>query len=208
MTAESLSASIVSLIPAPPEDLCLHFVNTRYWRGSGEATETLLNSQDLKNWIAESAGLPAAALAKATAAMGGDCSEKIFADAIALRESLYRVFGAIAAQAALPDADLGRLNEALADAPSRARLVHRDAGAVWAVRAIEATAADLLTPVIWSAADLLAQTDHRRVRRCANDKCLWLFIDRSKAGTRRWCDMKACGNRAKSHRHYARLKLA
>jgi predicted RNA-binding Zn ribbon-like protein len=40
------------------------------------------------------------------------------------------------------------------------------------------------------------------VRRCANDKCLWLFIDRSKAGTRRWCDMAACGNRAKAQRHY------
>jgi predicted RNA-binding Zn ribbon-like protein len=44
------------------------------------------------------------------------------------------------------------------------------------------------------------------VRECANDKCLWLFLDDSKNGTRRWCSMSACGNRAKAHRHYARLK--
>ena len=47
-----------------------------------------------------------------------------------------------------------------------------------------------------------------RVRRCANDVCLWLFLDDSKSGNRRWCSMSACGNRAKAHRHYARKKAA
>jgi predicted RNA-binding Zn ribbon-like protein len=45
-----------------------------------------------------------------------------------------------------------------------------------------------------------------RVRHCANERCLWLFLDDSKSGTRRWCSMSACGNRAKAHRHYARQK--
>jgi predicted RNA-binding Zn ribbon-like protein len=48
--------------------------------------------------------------------------------------------------------------------------------------------------------------EHRRVRRCANEKCLWLFVDESKNGTRRWCDMTACGNRAKARRHYLKIK--
>lgn len=69
-----------------------------------------------------------------------------------------------------------------------------------------ATASALLTPMLWSAADLLTGTLLGRVRECANDKCLWLFLDESKNGTRRWCSMKACGNRAKAHRHYTRLK--
>jgi predicted RNA-binding Zn ribbon-like protein len=59
--------------------------------------------------------------------------------------------------------------------------------------------------MMWSAADLLTRAD-RRVRRCANEACLWLFIDESKAGTRRWCDMSSCGNRAKSRRHYLKTK--
>ena len=60
--------------------------------------------------------------------------------------------------------------------------------------------------MLWSAADLLTRLDRLRVRRCANDECLWLFIDHSKGGTRRWCDMTSCGNRAKARRHYLRRK--
>ncbi|MFI4995137.1 MAG: CGNR zinc finger domain-containing protein [Hyphomicrobiales bacterium] len=44
------------------------------------------------------------------------------------------------------------------------------------------------------------------MRRCANEKCLWMFVDESKSGTRRWCQMSACGNRAKARRHYSRIK--
>ena len=66
--------------------------------------------------------------------------------------------------------------------------------------------ADLLAPVLWSAADLLLRARHRRIRRCANPECLWLFIDESRMGTRRWCDMASCGNRAKARRHYEKIR--
>jgi predicted RNA-binding Zn ribbon-like protein len=39
-----------------------------------------------------------------------------------------------------------------------------------------------------------------------NDQCGWLFMDDSKNGSRRWCSMQSCGNRAKAHRHYLRSK--
>ncbi len=39
-----------------------------------------------------------------------------------------------------------------------------------------------------------------RIRSCP--RCGWLFFDRSKGGRRKWCDMKACGNREKVARHY------
>ena len=68
------------------------------------------------------------------------------------------------------------------------------------------TDAALLAPALWSAGDLLTGPQLARVRECANDKCLWLFLDESKNGTRRWCSMSACGNRAKAHRHYLRSK--
>lgn len=45
-----------------------------------------------------------------------------------------------------------------------------------------------------------------RVRRCAHDSCVLHFFDTSRNGTRRWCSMAACGNRAKASRHYARTK--
>jgi predicted RNA-binding Zn ribbon-like protein len=52
----------------------------------------------------------------------------------------------------------------------------------------------------------LVGPDSERVRECANNRCLWLFLDDSKNGTRRWCSMQACGNRAKAYRHYLRQK--
>lgn len=41
-----------------------------------------------------------------------------------------------------------------------------------------------------------------RVRICGN--CGWLFEDASRNGSRLWCDMAVCGNRAKARRHYQR----
>ncbi|WP_259391901.1 CGNR zinc finger domain-containing protein [Paenibacillus thiaminolyticus] len=37
-----------------------------------------------------------------------------------------------------------------------------------------------------------------RLRVCTAEECQWVFVDRSRPGTGRWCSMKACGNRAKN----------
>ena len=61
-------------------------------------------------------------------------------------------------------------------------------------------------PVARSAAELLTSPRATRVHECESDTCTWLFVDRSHARRRRWCDMSSCGNRAKARRHYARTK--
>ena len=43
-----------------------------------------------------------------------------------------------------------------------------------------------------------------RLRACANDECRLFLLDRTRAGTARWCSMSACGNRMKARRHYTR----
>lgn len=55
-----------------------------------------------------------------------------------------------------------------------------------------------------SALSLLSGDAVRRVRACPN--CDWLFLDRSRNGSRTWCDMSVCGNRAKARRHYRRRR--
>jgi predicted RNA-binding Zn ribbon-like protein len=191
-------------IPAPADDLCLGFANTLSWRGSSAPTEALGGFSDLLNWLAEAGQQPSLAWPDA-ADWSRDHPQQVgrlFAQAIALREVIFRCCFAVASGDAVPDADLEALNHALAAAPPRRRLV-REAGVyAWAAERAEPSVPRLLAPILWSAADLLACAGRLRVRRCANDKCLWLFIDRSKAGTRRWCDMAACGNRAKAQRHY------
>ena len=139
--------------------------------------------------------------------LGEPCQQPIpLAEAIALREAIYRIFGALAASETIADKDIALLNRALAEAPRRETLAQADGGYAWDIKKIDVSVPGLLAPVLWSAADLLTRADRRRVRRCANDACLWLFIDDSKAGTRRWCDMSSCGNRAKSRRHYLKTK--
>ena len=59
-----------------------------------------------------------------------------------------------------------------------------------------------------SLAHYLADHDLQRLRVCADDTCRWLFVDRSPAGRRRWCDMRTCGNRAKVARHRARARAS
>ncbi|MFE9632917.1 CGNR zinc finger domain-containing protein [Streptomyces sp. NPDC006463] len=45
-----------------------------------------------------------------------------------------------------------------------------------------------------------------RIHKCASESCVLHFHDTSRNGTRRWCSMAACGNRAKASRHYARTR--
>jgi predicted RNA-binding Zn ribbon-like protein len=47
---------------------------------------------------------------------------------------------------------------------------------------------------------LLTSDALARVRLCADTSCAWLFLDTTRNRTRRWCDMKECGNRNKVRR--------
>jgi predicted RNA-binding Zn ribbon-like protein len=198
----------VALIPAPREDLCLALANTRFWRGRDTPSESLGGIEDLLAWLANTAKIPPQTIEAVGKRLRRQSSEaaKLFSEAIELREAIYRACSALAASEPVGERELALLNRTLAEAPDRETLAHAEGGYAWEVKKIDASAAGLLAPVLWSAADLLTHADRRRVRRCANDACLWLFVDESKAGTRRWCDMSSCGNRAKSRRHYLKTK--
>lgn len=201
-------------VPAGPTvlparaDLCVDYANTRYWRGTEPVTEELHGLSDVLAWHVTQKVVPAATVAglKAWWDERPRQADSAFAEALALREALYRIFSATALGATPAGADLDALNQALARTPPRTQLRLTDAGYAWQVAKLRPMVSDLLAPVLWSAADLLTNTRLARVRRCANDKCLYLFVDDSRNGTRRWCSMSMCGNRAKAHRHYAKSK--
>lgn len=196
------------LLPAPAEDLCLAFANTRYWRGREQPTETLSGFEALLTWLEGNAGLPAATVQdmRRWSDRHAELAAEFLAEAVTLRETIHRLFTATAAGGAIRDPDLAALNDGLAASSPRVRLIRRDRRIGWAAAMAAPIVPALLAPVLWSAADLLAHAEERRVRRCANEECLWLFMDHSKGGTRRWCDMNACGNRAKAKRHYQRVR--
>jgi predicted RNA-binding Zn ribbon-like protein len=188
-------------IPAPADDLCLTFANTRYWRGKSAPTETLADRDDLLRWVGQEIGLDE------TVSRGlMPEAPSAFQEAIGLREMIHGLFVQAAGQGAIQPAALAALNAALGRAPRRAVLsvIGRDRG--WAIVPDGAAVTTLLAPILWSAGDLLLGPRFERVRQCDNPVCGWLFLDDSKSGNRRWCAMSACGNRAKAHRHYEKRK--
>src|SRR5262249_31526717 len=65
---------------------------------------------------------------------------------------------------------------------------------------------ELLQPLAESAADLICSVDFRLIRACRGSVCTLLFLDQTKAHSRRWCSMAVCGNRAKAAAHRARKR--
>jgi len=112
---------------------------------------------------------------------------------ITLRETIDRLFRNGARTGTIPTADLP---DFLAACANGLRGVSTDAVPPGQQR--------LAAAVALSALSLLPEV--HRVRICQN--CRWLFLDRSKNGSRRWCDMAVCGNRQKAKRHYHRRRIA
>ena len=198
-----------SLVVAPRRDLCLDFANTLSYRG-GAAEESLHDFGELIHWCAGKGLLTADGCERALrwSDRHPEQAAAIFADAIAIREVSYRIFFAIAARKTPEPRAVAALNRALQVAPARRVLARGNQGFGWQIDRDGSSAPTLLAPVLWSAGDLMVSPDTIRLRHCSNDKCLWLFLDDSKNGSRRWCSMQACGNRAKAHRHYVRTRTA
>jgi len=195
------------VIPAPATTLCLDYCNTRYWRGMDAPTETLQDFNAWRRWLHDAHAIDGATAASLQAWHDGDpaAAQRLFDDALAVRESLYRLFRA-ATDGALPAAEARQLAAWLAAAPARASAVLTGSPRGWRVPMVAPSVSELLAPVLWSAADLALARGAAPLRCCANPQCRWLFLDTSKGATRRWCAMSACGNRAKVQRHAQRQR--
>jgi predicted RNA-binding Zn ribbon-like protein len=206
MTTSRHSTGTPALIAAPGDGLCLDFANTLSWRGTMHPAEELTGFLPLLGWLEGKGGHDVKMLKSARTWFAKEPAkaERLFADAITLREAIYRLFASTASGEAVLAPDLETVNAALADAPARQKLAARDIG--WEIEWRGISAPTLLAPVLWSAADLILTRERKCIRQCANEKCLYLFIDESKSSTRRWCDMSSCGNRAKARRHFLKKK--
>ncbi len=191
-------------------DLALDFVNTVSSRGDEAGEEKIRSYSDLVRWLVYAGGLEADA-ARALLRLAGarpSVAAELLARALALRETIFHIFLALARGEAAPPADLLALSAAYRAALGRAALVPAAGAYAW-----EWDGPPALEQVLWpparAAVALLAAPDLDRVKECANHtSCGWLFLDRSKNGSRRWCSMDDCGSRDKMRRQYARRRDA
>ncbi len=91
--------------------------------------------------------------------------------------------------------DLDALDQVLSRAAAARGLVPTVRGYGWGWRRDPGPVVRRLFPAAWSAAQLLAGDLRHRLKCC--DGCGRLFVDASRNRSRRWCDMRECGNRAK-----------
>ena len=189
--------------------LCLDFTNTIDGRNGHERVEYLNSYADLVVW-SHRAGITTAAQAQRLLdASKSDPAEAeaVLRRALVVREALFRIFSGAGGHASR-DRDLAAFNDALSVGMGHARIIRTPEGFVWSWDAMGEALECVLWPVVRSAAGLLTSSELARVRGCpGNDGgCAWLFLDASKNHSRKWCDMKTCGNRAKGRRHYARQR--
>ena len=188
-------------------NLSIDFTNTVNGRWSGEKQDKFSDYRDLVAWSrqADLLGEDKERKLIAQGKRNPSEAERALDEATELREVIYRIFVAVARERTPAKADIEKFNKKLAEAMTHARIEPLPGGFAWSWE--ESDALDqMIWPIARSAADLLTSHELERVKTCGSDDCGWLFVDASRNGSRRWCDMSDCGNRAKARRHYHRVK--
>lgn len=186
--------------------VCIDFVNTIGWRGKALSNEWLKTPGDLFLWARRCDILSQDGFEKASLKAESEASENLLESVRGFREVLYRIFSATAAKQSPCDSDIDVLNDALPAALSRLKLRPAGMGERWSWHGDDVAIEEILLPVVRSAMELLTSPRIARLKECANEGCGWIFLDGSKNRSRRWCDMRDCGNRVKARRHYQRAR--
>lgn len=188
--------------------LCLDFANTVEWHASDNPEETLSTYADLVHWATKNK------------IVSPDVAEKLIREsekeptkakgvldqAIQIREAIYGIFSSTSSGNQIRESDLSVLNDAINKMMPNQRLSTNNGDFTWDWEMNPDRMDSIIWPVVWSAAELLTSDASKRVGRCADEKCGWLFWDSSRNKSRRWCDMRDCGNRAKVRRHYKKCR--
>jgi len=189
--------------------LCLDFANTVGWHASSNPEETITEYADLLDWSRQ-VGIVSTAEAEG---LGGISKKKpaeaqaILNKARVIREAIYNILSNISHGLPVITADLTIINKAVAGMLSHSKLKSEDNGFIWDWDSKRERLDFILWPIVRSATELITSETLQRVGQCADEQgCGWLFWDYSRNKSRRWCDIRDCGNRAKARRYYNKIK--
>ncbi len=173
----------------------LDLLNTRPVLADGP-TELLPDVRALERWLIAS-GVVTSPKTKAVVRGWRHSTEAVafLGQLIAFRERLREAVVRIENGSSLTDRFLAEVNSLLLQHPRHTALHKRDGRVVREKLFEPRKPADLWAPIIDATADLLAETESSRIRKC--ESCVVHFFDTSKKGSRRWCSMNICGNRLK-----------
>lgn len=189
--------------------LSLDFANTVSTRLESFRTEYLTGYSQLVDWSRHAGILSTdqARRLKRLAAHRSSKADTVLHRAIEIREVLFSIFSALAQRKKPRHEDLDDLNVALRDAMRYLEVQRVKDRFQWGWTTEPEALDSMLWPIVHAGAELLTVPERNKVRQCANDPvCQWLFLDKSKNQSRRWCSMDLCGSRDKVKRYYHRKK--
>jgi predicted RNA-binding Zn ribbon-like protein len=167
---------------------CVDFTATLGKRWQDAPVERIPTPADLGRWFAES-GLTTAPAEVSSAALR---------EAYQLREALYRLMRGPESGKG-PVADVGVVNRWAARRPPASALRLDRRGLI--ACQVEPTTAGLLALLARDGVEVLGGPLRGRIRECSSQTCSLLYLDTSRAGSRRWCSMETCGSKDKMARY-------
>jgi predicted RNA-binding Zn ribbon-like protein len=187
--------------------LCLDFTNTIHDYAATDPREELHAYADLIRFGLQAGAIndrDSRSLLKHAAKQSTQAGKSLSA-ARAFRLVLYRIFANVAGGKHPAGRDLDFLNHEVAQIYGNLRVQNKGDDVQWTWKEDHQNLERVMWQIVRSAAELLTSKERELIRECGSKTCTWLFLDKSKNRTRRWCDMKKCGNRAKWRRHYDKI---
>jgi predicted RNA-binding Zn ribbon-like protein len=185
------------------ENVALDFVNTlddRFMPGGPR--ELLPAYGDLLRFCRQ-AGILTPSEVNHLSALPKASQERGLSSAHALRELLARIFYRMVEGRSPSAEDRSALERWAAASAQHRELRWEDGRLTWTWKPLDNDPDAPALLLAQEALQLITADVPARLHACASATCRWLFLDTSKNRTRRWCDMKTCGNRAKARRYHA-----
>jgi predicted RNA-binding Zn ribbon-like protein len=193
--------------------LCLDFVNTvdaRFPQPDTTPPDFIATYEQLVRWSQRAGALDATTARKLLlrARRETKAARTAVSAAHRLRNAISALVGAMREHREPPAFAATELARFSARALARGRLVaHAETDALtWSWPRLELQC--MLWPIALSALELAMSGEVVSVKQCPghDGRCGWLFLDRTKNRSRRWCSMQICGNVEKTRQQNARRR--
>ncbi len=177
----------------------LNFLNTVKYRGKDDPCDRLESMRDVVEWATVSGLLSTAELKEALSLVAGTGHElRLLNKLRVFREQTRMLFPG--AESGKPGGDdaIQVVESAINKLKPTATISNRTGSLSWT---IPVTCLDsVCARIVSSVADLLLTRQSLTIKMCSGCDCDWLFIDKTKARRRCWCDSRTCGNLARVRR--------